>query len=283
MQNFDDLLERYEITKRSNGSSEHTIERVKLTVRMVIRDMCIKNLDELTTDVLLDWGSRKRQGDFGKPLSPSGLYACYNSLKSFIKFLEQSHIETNINKSQLYCRPVYKRRKALRADDVSKIVTYAKHEDIAVLARLLFTTGMRLSEALKLRDSDIPAGNEMVIENTKGGKSRPVFINDGLKQDMLSLHADSGYVFRDHKQPYRPLSRKQAYYYLKKIYTKAGYGNYSPHEERHGFATELLARGVSLPQVSRMMGHSDFSTTQIYEHLITDDLWEAHRQYMPII
>ena len=57
---------------------------------------------------------------------------------------------------------------------------------------------------------------------------------------------------------------------------KAGYPNAYPHALRHSFATELIRKGVSFSHTQRLMGHASVSITQIYEHLVTDDIEKAH-------
>lgn len=276
------LLSDYEVARRSGGFSDHTIERVALTVKMAARDMNIKKLEDFTTDVLLEWGQKKRDGFFGKPLSQSGLYAAYNSIRSFLIYLENRDIEHFANRKMLHCKPSYKERKCLTAEDVRKIVPYARY-DIGLLMRLLFTAGMRISEALPLTVDDLRHDNTIILDHSKWCESRTVLIRPEIRQEMIWAAKDSGYIFHDSRDSAKPMDRKVAYYHIKYAMKRAGYGDYYPHAERHGFATELLRNGADLTHVRRMMGHKNITTTQIYEHLVIDDLRKTHSQFLPVV
>lgn len=62
---------------------------------------------------------------------------------------------------------------------------------------------------------------------------------------------------------------------MKRLGNKIGIPWLRPHILRHTFATNAIRKGVPLPAVQRLMGHKDIKTTQIYTHLITDDLADA--------
>lgn len=277
-----DQLKQYEKSRRSSGYSDHTIERCLLTINMISRDMNIKKIGELTTDTLLAWGEMKRAGEFGRELSRSGLYACYNSVRSFLKFLDECDIEHEVNAKRIHCKPDYKERECLSASDIKKIIPHAPY-DIGILIKLLFTAGMRIGEALELTIDDLRHDNTIHLDHSKWCESRTVIITSSLKQELTWLAKEGGYFFLDRKDRSKPLNRKLAYYYIKSAMKKAGFKDAYPHAERHGFATELLRNGAGLSEVRRMMGHKNITTTQIYEHLVIDDLKLAHARYLPVV
>lgn len=250
---------------------------------MVSEDMHINRLEGLTTVLVLDWGERRRAGDFGRPpLAQSTLAANYGSIRSFALYLEERGVQHQIDRSVVRARAVYKRRKALRADDMQRILKVIDDREIAVLANLLFYTGMRISEAIKLQARDISWKHEIVVTG-KSKHPRVVFLHDRMRWELKQLHDDEGYFFRDRKRPGDHMSRKVAYYHLTKFYKLAGYEGYSPHCERHGYATELLSRGANLALVSKAMGHVNIDTTQIYTHLVTDDTRRMVGEHMPVM
>lgn len=68
------------------------------------------------------------------------------------------------------------------------------------------------------------------------------------------------------------------YKLIKRLGRKTGLTWLRPHVLRHTFATNAIRRGVPLPAVQRLMGHKDIKTTQIYTHLVTEDLENAYRR-----
>jgi len=247
--------------------------------------MHLTRLDELTTEIILAYGQGRLAGNFGRqPISPSGLYAIYNSVKSFLFFLDEQGISHPIvDKRQIHQKPHYKERHALRSHDIRRILSQVQEKDIAVLINLLFYTGMRISEALALQASDISPRNEIRVVG-KSKHPRTVFLSESLRDELRSLYDDEGYYFRDRLHPWLPMNRKNAYYHLTSAYRRAGYTKgYSPHSERHGHATELLGSGANIALVSKELGHANIETTQIYTHLVTDDTRRMIEQYMPVM
>lgn len=275
-----DLVLELESSRRSAGYSEHTIERIALTMNMVCRDMHVNNLEDLTTKLFIEWGDMKRSGVFGRPLSQSGLYANYNSIRSFLKFVKEDlGIKHQINTKRLFCKPDYERRECLRPEEIRKITAKAPY-DIEVLIRLLYTAGMRISEALNLTVDDLRYDYTINIDHSKWCESRTVLITAELHSELKWLVGDNVYIFRDLKDPSEPMKRKNAYYFIKRAMIKAGFPKAYPHALRHGFATTLLRQGADISHVRRLMGHKNILTTQIYEHLVVDDLRATHMQYL---
>lgn len=269
-----DLLEKYSTAKTSAGYSPETIGRVKRTVRSYSRDMGIAQLNNMTTDSILEWGEWKRQNGRGQ----STVYVDFNSIRSFLKFLDDSAIPYPANRRLIYCKPNYQRMVCLRPEEIKKIISVADYE-IGILIKLLYTGGMRLSEGLNVASEDLRDDNTIFITG-KWCKSRTVFLTPELKQELEWLAPEGGYCFRDHLNPHEPMNRKNAYYHIKRAMKQAGYPQAYPHSLRHGFTTTMIRQGANLSQVQRLLGHSNITTTQRYEHLVTDDLADAHREYL---
>lgn len=268
-------------TESQDKRAPETIERVKRDIRMICKDMYIQNLSQFTTEIVIAWGNGRLVGLFGRQaLMRTSLSACHSSIRSFLTVLEEQHIVHQVNRRKLIYCTKYKKRKPLRVDDIAAILQVIDDKEVSVLVNLLFHTGMRISEAIKLRAENIGRQNEIWVSG-KSKNDRAVFLYDRLRQEMRGLHNDEGYYFRDHRHPDRQMNRKMAYYLLTKYYKLAGYPGYSPHCERHGHITELLSRGANLALVSKDAGHANIETTQIYTHLQTDDTRRMIDAYMP--
>lgn len=265
---IDELLLKYQLNKRSSGLQATTIDRVNLNVTMLVVDMNIFTADELTTDLIISWGNKKLER-----IGQSTLYTYFNSIREFLNFLDDCGVSHNVDKTRIKCKPSYRQRTWLRPGQIKYIIRSADTQT-GILIRLMYTSGMRVSEAISLTRDDLSDGTTLYIRG-KGGKHRPVFITQkllGELQTLATIHG--GFCFVDDFG--QQLTRKKAYYYVKKACVRAGHPECHPHTFRHSFCTELLRQGVSLSHAQRLMGHANVAITQHYEHLIVEDIEKAH-------
>ncbi|RKY33550.1 MAG: site-specific tyrosine recombinase XerD [Candidatus Omnitrophota bacterium] len=155
---------------------------------------------------------------------------------------------------------------------------------------LMYATGMRVSEIIKLRLTCLDFKNEFLRCFGKGEKERiiplcgiakNVLIEyiQGARTKLLQGSA-SEYVF---VSKYKTMLSRQMIWKLIKHYALlAGINKtVSPHTLRHSFATHLLERGADLRVVQELLGHSNIATTQIYTHLNKKKIKEIHRKFLP--
>ena len=156
--------------------------------------------------------------------------------------------------------------KALSDEEVEKLLSVAKGKYKLIIS-LLLDTGLRTKELLSLRKEDIDLQRRMIIvRNTKNGEERVVFFTEEtakLLEKHLKKLNNNDRVF---DVSYFALYRK-----LKRLGKKLGI-DMRPHVLRHTFATRAIRKGMPLPVVQRLLGHKDIRTTQIYTHLVTEDL-----------
>lgn len=259
------LLKAYQSERKSAGYSPETIERVVTNINLYCRDTRTRRLDRMTTSSVLLWGSDKL--DEGK--KQSTVYAYYNSIRSLICYLDEIGVSHNIDKERIHCKPVYERLVCLRPNDVKRIVAHAD-ATTALLIRMMYSSGMRISEAIRLQPSMLD-GTEAYLRG-KGGKVRTIFITREVAEELAKIKVGD--------DPYFNFNRSIAYYKIKKAMVDAGYPNAYPHSLRHTFTTTMLRNGATLSHVQRLLGHSNISTTQRYEHLVTDDIKRAHSKYL---
>jgi integrase/recombinase XerD len=162
------------------------------------------------------------------------------------------------------------------------------------LIELLYATGLRVSELLTLRASDLHLEEHYLTCVGKGSKERIVPIGDQAAdwtrryqreaRPALVAHARGGktapYVFVNARGT--PLSRVGFWKILKGYALRAGLSTrLSPHVLRHSFATHLLDRGADLRAIQMMLGHADLSTTQIYTHVLEARLRQVYDRFHP--
>jgi integrase/recombinase XerD len=145
------------------------------------------------------------------------------------------------------------------------------------LILFLYATGLRISEALNTKISDIEDG-WVKVEMAKGEKQRIVPIADialnALKEYLHKRPCSSEYIFVNKNCD--KLSRISAFNITKK------YLNVSPHVLRHSFATALVLGGADLRVVQELLGHASLNTTQIYTHIQKENLKETVLKYHPL-
>lgn len=160
-----------------------------------------------------------------------------------------------------------------------------------VIIEVLYGCGLRVSELVNLKLSNIYAEDEMLQIFGKGSKERWVPINaralrlleDYIHRERCHLKVQPGeerYVFLNLRGHH--LSRVAVFQMIKEAAEKAGIRkSVSPHSLRHTFATELVQNGADLRAVQEMLGHECLSTTEIYTHLSRQFLRETLHTYHP--
>lgn len=273
---FTRLSKKYKTQKLSTGLSPDTVDRVIENTRMLLTDIGVEDVRELDTDVILSWGEVKLMQS---QVRKSTLSTYYNSIRSFVRYAHLQGHKTKVDLDQIRCSPKYRQKRVLTPRRIRRVITYSDIQT-AVLVDLMYTSGMRISEAISIQQSHLT--DTVMYISGKGSKIRPVIITKDLLDRLRIMSSiNDGYCFVD--KDGQPLSRKKAYYYIKKSMAEAGYDWASPHTLRHSYCTELLRKGADLSVVSRMMGHSSVAVTQVYTHLITSDLEHAHKKYLTLV
>ncbi len=155
----------------------------------------------------------------------------------------------------------------------------------------LYGCGLRVSELLHLKISDIFENDEFIRVSGKGNKQRIVPIGrEALKHVLLYRRNNRNQVsvtpgFEDHlflNRRGKALSRVMVFYIIREACKSAGIlKKVSPHTLRHSFATHLVEGGADLRAVQDMLGHESITTTEIYTHLSREYLRENLLSYHP--
>jgi integrase/recombinase XerD len=155
---------------------------------------------------------------------------------------------------------------------------------------LLYATGLRVSELVRLQTQEVNFQGNYVIVRGKGSKVRAVpfgnYAREKLNAFMTLARArllkgkTSPYIFTNRSG--KPLSRQGFWKLIRRYALVAGIDKrVTPHTLRHSFATHLLEGGADLRSVQTMLGHADISTTQIYTHVDGARLKKVHQQFHP--
>ena len=233
--------------------------------------------------------------EFG--LSPSSVSRNLSSIKMFHKFLVGEGV-SKMNPAENIETPKLSKTlpDVLNQDEIETILNQPNPvEPLAIrdkaILETLYATGMRVTEAITLKQSNVNKDEGIVRVFGKGSKERLVpigksalkwiakYLNEvrgnlskqGSGQDVLFLNARG-----------RPMSRMAVWNIVRTYTTKSGIKKeVHPHTFRHSFATHLLEGGADLRAVQEMLGHADIATTQIYTHIDREYLKEVHRTFHP--
>ena len=131
-----------------------------------------------------------------------------------------------------------------------------------LILKLIYLSGLRISEALNLKWSDINHQDNSIYVYGKGSKERKVFIiNDYLVQ-LKNLEKNNHYVFTINK---KKISTRSVNKFLQNCYDNSLIKNkLSSHMFRHSFATTMLENNADIRHIQKLLGHSSISTTEIY-------------------
>jgi integrase/recombinase XerD len=158
------------------------------------------------------------------------------------------------------------------------------------MLELLYATGMRVSEMLHLKIEDVHFDQGYVRCIGKGDRERLVpvgrralaAIQRYLRQSRPKLLKSKTNTFLFVNQMGDRLDRIGFWRLLAAYGRRAGLRiRLSPHKLRHTFATHLLERGADLRSVQMMLGHADIATTQIYTHVVQDQLKQIYKAHHP--
>jgi integrase/recombinase XerD len=190
--------------------------------------------------------------------------------------------------------------KFLSLEDVDRLiaqpdVTTALGLRDRAMFELLYATGMRVSELVKVRAIDLRLDEEYLTCVGKGSKERIIPIGEEATT-WVRRYQQEGRSQLMPRRGNRPaasprlflnarggsLSRVGFWKILKGHGRRAGIsGALSPHVIRHSFATHLLDRGADLRAIQLMLGHADLSTTQIYTHVLESRLRSVYDRFHP--
>lgn len=147
----------------------------------------------------------------------------------------------------------------LTKDEISRLIDAAGSTQSERIIKLLYATGMRVSEVVKLRFEDIGEDGTVHIKSGKGNKDRITIFPEALREELRG----TGYVFGD-----SPMTTRNVQQIIKRAAKRAGIQKHvTPHVLRHSFATHLLEDGTDVRIIQELLGHSNLQTTQIYTHV----------------
>ncbi len=286
---FNRFLNYLTVEKGLSGNTLESYERDLKKYALFTKD---KEADAVTQADVVSFLARLSSEGISAPSAARNLAA----IRGFHKYLLTdglAHADPTVN---LETPRGWKRLpKTLSASEVNGLLAQPDTSapiglrDNAML-ELLYATGLRVSELVGLKLSDINLERGFLMVVGKGSKERAVPMGesaaaavhaylDGGRAALLKGN-ESDFLFISARR--RRITRQTFWGRIKLYARQAGIArNISPHTLRHSFATHLLDNGADLRVVQAMLGHSDISTTQIYTHVSRERLRKIHEKYHP--
>ncbi len=294
---FDKLLREFLVYLKSiRGYSENTV----LSYENDLRKFCgylekaeIEEFNDITKSHLSSYFSLL----IGTNLSTKTIARNYSAIRSFFKFLFSNEYIKN-NPASKFKPPKIKIHppEILSIEEVDKILNQPDVNsprgirDKAML-EFAYATGVRVSELINVKLSDLFFDEEIVRVYGKGSKERFIPIHkeaifwvekylSKIRPTFFSPLRSQNYLFLNQRGG--KLTRMGFHKILKHYVKLAGIDkNVHAHTFRHSFATHLLEGGADIRVVQELLGHEDISTTQIYTHINRENLREVLNSFHP--
>ena len=219
-----------------------------------------------------------------------------STLKSFFKYQLRKEIIAVSPMTTIASLKVSKRLPSfIEEKDIDTLFNHVEFPDTwegrtnRLLLQIFYQTGMRLSELINLKESQIDGSNSNIKVLGKGNKERIIPINKDLlgyilryikDKPELTTNSGTGYILINEKG-----KKLQPRYVYNKVKEYLGYvttnDRKSPHILRHSFATHLTNNGADINAVKELLGHSSLAATQVYTHNSIEKLKDIHKRSHP--
>ena len=287
MKYIDEFLEYLYIIKKH---SEHTINGYNIDL---IDFLEFNNNKILKVD--RDIVSKYMQYLYDKNISKATISRRLSSLRSFYDYLyDEGKINKNYFSSIKNPKKDNSLPKLVKEIDIDKMFlipdkrTPLGQRNLLII-RMLYATGVRVSELVNIRISDINISDRTIRIFGKGSKERIVIFGNNTSE-ILDLYLNNGrrllesrssdYLFLN--KDGNKLSDRYVRNIINDIIVKASIQMHvHPHMLRHTFATDMLNNGADLVSVKEMLGHESLNTTSIYTHVSDDKIREIYNMAHP--
>lgn len=281
---LEDVMQEYDYYCISKGFTKKTLinkrQELKQFQRFMTEKRGIVELENITTyDIRAYMRYKQKSG-----LKPQSIVSMMKMVKAFFSWCEkEEYLEENIAKKVELPRVPKKILKGFTTEEVTKMIhsfscqNYFEARNKAIIA-MLADTGLRAIELRRLETKNVK--ETTILVNGKGNKERYIFISPALKKILIRYERLKKEYFKDKNvNDYYFLSYKCdqiSHVGLGNIVKEAGKRagiegkRVSPHTFRHFFAAQCILNGIDIYTLSKLLGHSDISTTQRYLQSLED-------------
>lgn len=282
--------------KIERGLSENSIGSYERDVQKLVRFLTDFSVEESPITIQKEH-IQSFIYEISKIVEPRTQARIISGLRSFFDYLLFENYRED-NPMDLIESPKIGRKlpDTLSNEEISKLIghidlSHPQGERNRAIIETIYGCGLRVSELINLRISDLFFDEGFIKVTGKGDKSRFVPIHtttikfiqlyiDSIRRHVTPVKEDSDIVFLNRRG--KRLTRQMIFIILKDLSAKAGIDKkIGPHTLRHSFATYLLKEGVDLRAIQQILGHESITTTEIYVHLDTSYLQKVVEKYHP--
>ena len=278
------LSEYLEFIEVEKGLSENTINAYRRDLSGFL-DFCtnkgILGVEYITRNHLNSYILSLRQDS----LNPRSVVRKIASLRGFFKWLcANSYIQNNPASSIEQPKLPKRLPKVMTLQEIKEVFHSNLNPRENLIVELLYDCGLRVSELVNLKTSDIDLKSRYIQCFGKGSKERLVPFGKKAKESFNKYYKEREIILAKYNLTSKRLlindsgrfiTRQDVYNFVRKLGEKI-HKHISPHTLRHTFATHLLENGADLRIVQELLGHSDVSTTQLYTHITKKRLKEVY-------
>ncbi len=293
-----DFLEELEL---GQGRSAKTVANYDHYLQRFYKQQTIEKLSDITLDSVRQF--RRHLSEKWK-VSPATQNYHLIAIRQLLKYLTRRDIKVMSAEKVGLAKLAEREIDVLYPEEVDQLLSapqkLIKDKDNmsaifcrrdSALLHTLFSTGLRISEAVSLNRDDIRNSGELSVRG-KGNKVRVVFLSAQAQKVITEYVQERNdtdpALFIRHRQGAKTpeikgnlrLTPRTIQRLIKKYAALAGLTKkITPHTLRHSFATDLLSNGADVRQVQQLLGHASITTTQIYTHLTDTHLHEVHEKF----
>lgn len=216
---------------------------------------------------------------FERKLSRTTVANILSVIRSFYSFMVQSEYMASDPTKGISSIKIDKKAPVyLTQSEIRDLIDTAVEPRDNLIVKMLYATGVRISELVSIKKSDIDFDRDTIKVFGKGAKERIVLIPDVLSYALRAYCEpldDNSKLF--------DLTSRTVQRDIKLLAARAGINKHvTPHKLRHSFATHILQNGGSVVAIQKLLGHTSLNTTQIYTHYNVDDLKEMYAHTHPM-
>jgi integrase/recombinase XerD len=267
--------------KQIEGCSERTLQYYKMTVEHLLATLDVP-VRKMTTDEIRSYLANYQQRNNCSKVTVDNVR---RNISSFFSWLEE---EDYILKSPM--RRIHKIKTKQSVKETISDEMIEKLRDNCECARdlamidLLYSTGIRVGELVRLNISDIDFEERECIVYGKGDKERRVYFDAKAKLHLQnyinSRHDDNPALFTTLDAPYDRLKISGVEIRVRELGRKISMERIHPHKFRRTMATRAIDKGMPIEQVQKILGHSQIDTTMQYAIVNQNNVKTAHRKYI---